>query len=134
MRAAQMVQTHPAGPKQQTEALVACIEACFDCEQACTACADACLHEKMVAELVHCIRTDLDCADVCAALGRALSRASKPDADLIRTLTEACIAACRACGAECRKHASKHEHCRVCADACDACERACRGILAATPA
>jgi len=134
MSAAEMIKTHPAGPRQQANELATCVEACFECEQSCSACADACLHEKMVSELVHCIRTNLDCADVCAATGRALSRASKPDAELIRTLLEACATACRVCGNECRSHASKHEHCRICAAACDACERACRQILTATPA
>ena len=132
--AKEMIQTHPAAPKQRTDALVACIEACFDCEQACSACADACLHEKTVAELAHCIRTNLDCADVCGTLGRALSRGSKPDATLIKSMLQACADAGRVCGEECRGHASKHDHCQVCADACDACERACGQLLAATPA
>jgi hypothetical protein len=28
-------------------------------------------------------------------------------------------------------HAAEHEHCRICADACRACERACNDLLAA---
>lgn len=134
MRAAQMIKTHPSGPSGSEGDLVACIEACFDCEQVCSACADACLHEKSVEQLTHCIRTNLDCADVCAALGRALSRASKPDATLIKSLLQACTDACRACGDECRKHGSKHGHCRICADACDACAKSCEKLLTATPA
>lgn len=129
MRSAQMIATHPAAPEGQSENLIACLEACFDCEQACTACADACLHEEMVADLRYCIRTDLDCADVCATLGRALSRASKPDADFMRSLLQACLDACRACAEECRRHASMHDHCKHCAEACTTCERNCRTLL-----
>jgi hypothetical protein len=134
MHATEIVKSHPAAPERDLKALVACIEACFDCEQTCTACADACLHEKKVADLAFCIRTDLDCADVCAALGRSLSRASRPDADAMRTLLVACAAACRACGDECRKHASMHDHCRICAEACQKCDKACQALISATPA
>ena len=112
------------------EKLVACIDACLECAQACTACADACLSEEMVAELGKCIRTDLDCADVCEATGRVLSRHTGYDANLTRTVLEACAAACRACGDECEQHASMHEHCRICAEACRRCEQACRDLIA----
>lgn len=130
----EMLKTHPTSSSQTYDVLARCIEACFECEQACTACADACLHEESVADLRLCIRTNQDCADVCATLGRAVSRSSRPDAGLIKSLTQACLEACQVCAEECRKHASKHEHCKVCADACDACESACTNALAATPA
>ena len=39
-------------------------------------------------------------------------------------------AACRACGQECQKHASQHEHCRICAESCMRCADACREALA----
>lgn len=45
--AREMLQTHP-DPQLQGDALIACIEACYDCERACTACADACLGEANV--------------------------------------------------------------------------------------
>lgn len=129
-----MTATHPAAPRQQSDQLIACLEACFDCEQACTACADACLHEETVADLRFCIRTNLDCADVCSALGRTLSRASRPDAAFMRSMIQACIDACRACAEECRSHAHMHEHCEHCASACETCEHACQSLLQATPA
>ena len=128
----QMIGTHPAKPSELGH-LVACIEACFDCEQACTTCADACLGEESVGDLRHCIRTNLDCADVCAALGRALSRASKPDAALMRSLLRACVDPCKVAGQECRRHGSMHEHCDLCGDCCATCERACQKLLAVTP-
>ena len=120
----EMLRTYPAnlGGIDQ-EALARCIEACFECAQACTACADACLSESGVAELVKCIRTNLDCADVCTTTGRMLSRHTGYDANLTRALLEACATACKSCGDECGRHASMHEHCRICAEACRRCER-----------
>jgi hypothetical protein len=109
--------------------LAVCIEACFDCAQACAACADACLSEKMVQDLVECIRSDLDCADLCDTTGRVLSRHTGYDANLTRAVLEACATACKSCGDECDRHASMHEHCRICAEACRRCEQACRELL-----
>ncbi len=129
--AQRMIQTNPNQVPFDTAALTECIQACFDCAQACTACADACLSEDMVAELTKCIRSNLDCADVCDATGRVLSRHTGYDANISRTLLEACAMACRSCGDECARHADMHEHCRICAEACRACEQACRDLLAA---
>jgi len=129
-QAAEMLRTYPADlGRVDRQALAACIDACFECAQACTACADACLSEQMVAEMVKCVRSNLDCADICDTTGRVLSRHTGYDANLTRTTVEACAAACKACGDECQRHASAHEHCRVCAEACRRCERACRNLL-----
>jgi hypothetical protein len=111
--------------------LAACIAACFECAQTCTACADACLGEDQVADLVTCIRTDLDCADICAATGNVLSRRTGGDAGTARALLEACRTACWSCADDCERHASMHEHCRLCAEACRRCEQACSDLLAA---
>ena len=32
--------------------------------------------------------------------------------------TDACAQACQLCGLECGRHASKHQHCKVCAEVC----------------
>ena len=93
------------------------------------ACADACLSEDVVAELTKCIRTNLDCADVCDTTGRVLSRHTGYDANLTPAVLDACAAACQACGDEREQHASMHEHCRGCAEACRRGERACRGLI-----
>jgi len=53
------------------------------------------------------------------------------DPNLTRPLLEACAAACRSCGDECRRHAEMHEHCRVCAEACGRCKQACADLLGA---
>jgi len=125
-----MLETYPAEINLDRAKLAGAIDALIACSEACTACADACLSEEMVAELTKCIRTDLDCADICATTARVLSRHTGYDANISRSLLEACATACKACGDECQQHADMHEHCRICADACRACETACRDLLA----
>ena len=121
-----MLETYPAEINLDRAELAATIDALIACSQACTACADACLSEGMVAELTKCIRTNMDCADICAATARVVSRHTGYDANISRTLLEACTS----CGNECAGHAEMHEHCRICAEACRACEQACRDLLA----
>ncbi|WP_433319883.1 four-helix bundle copper-binding protein [Micromonospora chersina] len=125
-----MLDTYPKSINMDRAKLAATIDALRSCAQACTACADACLSEDMVAELTKCIRTNLDCADVCDTTARVLSRHTGYDANVSRSLLEACATACKSCGDECAAHAGMHEHCRVCADSCRACEKACRDLLA----
>lgn len=131
MHVQQMLDTHPQPSQLDRAALRECIEACFGCAQACTACADACLGEEQVSQLVRCIRLNLDCADICDTTGRVLSRQTEPEPGLLRAQLQACAEACRACGAECERHAGHHEHCRVCAESCRRCEEACNRLLAA---
>jgi hypothetical protein len=85
----------------------------------------------MVAELTKCIRTNLDCADICATTGAVLSRHTGYDANITRTILEACRVACGSCATECERHAGMHEHCRLCGEACRLCEAACADLLAA---
>jgi hypothetical protein len=124
---AQMLEAHPQATAN--EALVRCIDECFDCAQTCASCADACLAEEQVQELVRCIRLNLDCADVCDATGRVLTRQTAFEPQLARIMLEACVEACRVCGEECERHAGHHEHCRVCAEACRRCQQACEDLL-----
>jgi hypothetical protein len=126
-----MLDTYPQSINLDRAKLAAAIDALITCSEACTACADACLSEDMVADLTKCIRTDLDCADICATTARVLSRHTGYDANISRSLLEACATACQACGDECARHADMHEHCRICADACRVCEQACRDLLTA---
>jgi hypothetical protein len=125
-----MLETYPKSINLDRAKLAAALDALIACGEACTACADACLSEDRVADLTKCIRTNLDCADICAATARVLSRHTGYDANVSRSLLEACATACKACGDECASHADMHEHCRICADACRTCERACRDLLA----
>ena len=128
----QMLEAYPRDFNVDKNVLARCIEACFDCGQACTACADDCLSEENVGHLVKCIRTNQDCADICISTGKVLSRQTEYDANMARTVLEACAQACKTCGDECAEHAEHGmEHCRVCAEACRSCEEACRELLSA---
>jgi uncharacterized membrane protein len=132
--AAEMIRTYPADlGKVDRDALIRCIEQCVFCAQACTACADACLSEPddQLPTLRKCVRSDEDCADICATTARILSRHTGYDANITRTVLQACVTVCRSCGDECERHASRHEHCRVCAEACRRCEQACQELITA---
>lgn len=123
-----MLSLHPQESDVSRAALSECIEACLECAQGCTACVDACLAESDPARLVDCIRLNLDCADVCEATARVLSRQTAGDPFAIRTLVLACAAVTAAAALECLVHAADHEHCRLCAELCRRCERACLSI------
>jgi hypothetical protein len=126
-----MLAAHPRpGPLDQ-DLLLQCIEECLACNATCTSCADADLAEPDVQEMIRCVRLCLDCADACDATGRILIRQTEPDLVVLRASIEFCEVACRACATECEKHASHHEHCRICAEVCRRCEQACRDLLAA---
>lgn len=99
-----------------------CIEACVACLIACEMCSNECLNEKDAGMMAACIRLDRDCADACDAAIRVMARGG-PLADV---MCAACADACDACAAECEKHASHHDHCRICAEACRKCAEACR--------
>jgi hypothetical protein len=129
MHARDMIRTHPHVQGNVNEALIRCIEECYDCAQTCTSCADACLGEQMVQQLTQCIRFNLDCADVCAATGAIATRRTGANEEVIRRMIETCTAACRLCAEECEKHAGMHEHCRICAESCRRCEQACQEAL-----
>ena len=132
--AAEMIRSYPADlGGVDREALVRCIEECVSCAQACTACADACLSESedQLPMLRKCIRSNEDCADICNTAARILSRHTGYDANVTRTVLQACVTVCRSCGDECQSHASQHEHCRICAEACHHCEQACQELIEA---
>jgi len=125
-----LLDSGPRASDADAGALAAAIDALADCAQACTADADADLREQHLPELVRCIRLCLDCADACAATLRVVSRRTAADPDVTRPLLAACAAACKSCGDECARHARRHEHCRVCLEACRRGQRACRELLA----
>ncbi|MGC0249301.1 four-helix bundle copper-binding protein [Pseudactinotalea sp. Z1748] len=131
MRTREMMDTHPAQVSLDRDLLARTVDALVACSQACTACADACLSEEMVSELRTCIRLNLDCADICGATARMLSRHTGSHADRTRAQLQACSQVCRSCGDECRRHAEAHDHCRIGAEACRACDEAGNELLAA---
>jgi hypothetical protein len=129
MHTEKMIATHPSVHGDINEPLAAAIDAAYACAQTCTSCADACLAEDMVQQLRQCIRLNLDCADVCDAFATLGSRRTGSNEEVMRKMLDACVTACRLCGEECGRHASMHEHCLVCAEACRECEAACRDAL-----
>jgi hypothetical protein len=129
MRTEQMIATHPDVRGNTNDALINAIDEMYACAQTCTSCADACLAEQMVAELRQCIRLNLDCADVCSAAAMLSSRRTGSNEEVIRKMLNACFTACRVCGQECRRHASRHEHCRICAESCESCASACQNAM-----
>ena len=130
MHAHDIIAAHPQVRGQPNEALIRCVEDCYDCAQACTSCADACIGESMVQHMTQCIRTCLDCADVCVTTGALASRRTGSNAQLIARMLQVCEDACRICAQECQRHARDMPHCRICADACLRCETACRQAAA----
>ena len=130
-----MLNAHPNRSRMESAAgYAAAINACLDCEQTCNSCADACIAEDKLQMLQRCIRLDLDCAAICNATATLLARAYDPDARVLRTQLQACLAACVACAEECERHAKSMEHCRICAEVCRICERACQQVMGRLPA
>jgi hypothetical protein len=127
----EIVKVHPRPTEVDQDTLLYCIEECLDCATSCTACADASLSEPDVSEMLRVIRLCLDCADECDATRRIVTRQTLPDLGLMRTMVEACAAACVVCADECDLHAAHHEHCRLCAEECRRCRQACDDLLEA---
>jgi hypothetical protein len=126
-----IIQTHPQPASLDRALLTRCITECSDCADSCASCADADLAEPDVEDLVRCIRLCLDCSDICTTTGRIVTRQTAADVSVLRAAVEACSTACGVCGEECDRHASHHEHCRLCAESCRRCEEACDALLAA---
>jgi uncharacterized membrane protein len=131
---AEMLRTNPARIAGDARKLASTIDVLLACAEACTACADACLAEEDVAALRRCIRLNLDCADLCSAAVRVLSRHAGGESVVVGATLEAAAQAARACAEECRRHAPMHEHCRICADACQQAVEAARAARSADPA
>jgi hypothetical protein len=129
MHTREMISAHPQVRGNVNDALIRCIDECYDCVQACVSCADASLGEKDVSGLVQSIRLCMDCADVCTATGAVATRRSGSNEMVIRAMLEACVMACGRSAEECGRHAKMHEHHRICAEACRTCEEACRTAM-----
>jgi hypothetical protein len=128
MHTREMMSAHPHIRGMIDDALIHCIEECYDCAQACISCADASLGEKDLADLIQSIRLNMDCADVCTATGAVTTRRTGSNETVMRAMIDACVMACGLCAEECERHAKMHEHCRICAEACRSCEEACRRV------
>lgn len=124
----EILESHPLATVVSSKEATECVRACHDCEVACSACADACLSEPDVNSLIDCIRVNWDCSEICGTVARVLSRRGSASADL-DSLIHAALDVTRRCEKECRHHASSHEHCRLCAEACHACVDKCDRLL-----
>ena len=91
------------------------IEALVACSQACIMCADA----DAVDGMGRCAATCANCADVCDTMTRMMLRVNGWEMQVVASMMQTTVAMCRACSAECMKHAEMSEHCRMCAMACD---------------
>src|SRR3546814_20447274 len=76
-----------------------------------------------------CFRRNLDCGDIWVASGAIAKRRTGTNEQVVVATLEGCAEAWRVCAEECERHASKHEHCRICAESCRRCERACREAI-----
>jgi hypothetical protein len=90
--AREMLNAHPGTAAIDADALIECIEACFDCSQACSACADAGLGEEMVSHMRRCMTMCLNCSDVCATTGRIVSRQTESESAMARAVRIMCAA------------------------------------------
>lgn len=124
-----MLRTHPHADLQHVEDYAEALAALTMCAQVCTACADACLAEDNVAHLRRCIRTDLDCAEICQLTARLIARQTETPNEVIHAQLHTCVLACQTCADECERHASMHDHCRICAETCRHCQERCNHLL-----
>jgi hypothetical protein len=130
-RTEQILKNHPRRIQIDPDALLLCVNTCFDSFQTCTACADACLGEEDIHSLIRCIRLNQDCADVAGTTGRILVRLTMPDWSILRSQLQACADACHECAGECEQHRQTHDYCRLTMITCRECEEAVKNLLVA---
>jgi hypothetical protein len=92
------------------------IEACSAAAMAATMCADADTGD----ELSRCGGMCANTNDVATTMMRMLMRPSGYDMAVMQSMMTACITMGAACAVECHMHEEMHEHCRICAMACEA--------------
>ena len=114
-------QENPMSTPHSEQDFAECIEACEEALHACQECAAHDIREGSHGDNGACALLNLDCADICAATLNVLARRSPHHGDFCAV----CAHICKACAAECAKHADKHEHCKRCQAACEACALAC---------
>lgn len=119
----EMINRHPKNfSEPERNALSDAIESCINCGQACVACSDACLGEKDLEKFRSVIRSTSDSGDLCLTTAKILSRLNDRNFRTLRSIATTCIEQVRETSVRCNEHAQHHEHCRVCYDACRACE------------
>jgi hypothetical protein len=102
------------------EKFKSCIDACLACVVTCENCVTDCIKDNNQACIVLC----RDCADICSLCARFQARESRFQHDLHIL----CAKICKACAAECLKHAAHHISCKNCAEACKKCADLCEEL------
>ena len=93
------------------------VEVCLRCVATCEACISDCIESGNK----KCIQLCRDCADVCSIGARFEARGSS----YTKQLQALCVLVCNACAMECIKHATHHDSCKICAEACTHCATIC---------
>lgn len=106
----------------------ALIDAAMECQKAAMACESHCLETFAQGDttLAKCAREVNEMINVCDATSRAASM----NAAYLKQMVAICKQAGETCLAECKKHAKKHDICRVAAESCQKCITECDKILA----
>ncbi|MBF0163407.1 MAG: four-helix bundle copper-binding protein [Magnetococcales bacterium] len=114
-------QHHAAAPKNQ-----AILTATLDCIATGEACLAHCLSAFRAGDttLAACASSVSEMLPV----SRAMFQLANLDSRHLAKLAAVCIEVCRACEAECRKHADKHATCKAMAESCAACVKACQKL------
>lgn len=99
-----------------------------DCIQKGQACLSHCLvllgqGEK---DMARCAQSVNQMLALCGALQQLANQNSK----LLPKLAALAMDACNQCEEACKKHADKHEECKVCGESCAACAKECKKIAA----
>lgn len=61
---------------------------------------------------------------------RALITLASAESKFAPKLAALCVDVCKACEAECKKHADKHKACKECMESCAECAKACKAKVA----
>jgi Cys-rich four helix bundle protein (predicted Tat secretion target) len=103
------------------------IESASDCVLKASICLQHCIVSmgQGERELAECARSSSEVIAMCAALQQLASAESKQLPQLAKVAMETC----RTCEDECKK-TDKHPECKACGEACAACYKECKALVA----
>ena len=104
------------------------VDAALDCLKNGQACLDHCmiLFKKGDNSVAACADTVNEMLAMCSTLSKLASYQSTH----LKAFAKVCIASCKDCRKECRKHEDKHAECKACADSCKNCIEQCEKLIA----
>ncbi|MCW8909331.1 MAG: four-helix bundle copper-binding protein [Gammaproteobacteria bacterium] len=104
------------------------IDAALGCLKDGQACLDHCmiLFKKGDNSVADCADTVNEMLAMCSTLSKLASYQSRH----LKAFAKVCIASCKDCRKECRKHEDKHAECKACADSCKKCIEQCEKLIA----